>query len=40
MTAPGAKPVVHFNESEVLCRHSLKQVVKWSNAATMKDALA
>lgn len=38
--ASGAKPFVHFNESEVLCRHSLEQVVKWSNAVTMKDALA
>ena len=36
----GAKSVVHFNESEVLCRHGLEQVVKWSSARTVKDALA
>jgi Rieske 2Fe-2S family protein len=36
----GAKPFVYFNESEILCRHSLEQVIKWSAASTVKDALA
>jgi hypothetical protein len=35
----GAKPFVHFNESEILCRHGLEQVIKWSAATTVKDAL-
>ncbi|MBU9545966.1 Rieske 2Fe-2S domain-containing protein [Burkholderia multivorans] len=36
----GAKPFVYFNESELLCRHGLEQVVRWSSASTVKDALA
>lgn len=35
----GAKPFVHFNESEILCRHGLEQVVKWTAATAVKDAL-
>ncbi|MFJ4376222.1 aromatic ring-hydroxylating dioxygenase subunit alpha [Pseudomonas japonica] len=38
--ASGARPSVHFNESEILCRHGLEQVVKWSSASTVKDALS
>ncbi|MBN3822786.1 aromatic ring-hydroxylating dioxygenase subunit alpha [Burkholderia sp. Ac-20384] len=37
--ASGAKPVIYFNESEVLCRHGIEQVVKWSAAPTAKGAL-
>lgn len=36
----GAKPFVYFNESEILCRHGLEQVVKWSAATSARDALA
>jgi glycine betaine catabolism A len=36
----GAKSFVHFNESEILCRHGLEQVIKWSAATTVRDALA
>lgn len=36
----GAKPFIYFNESEILCRHGLEQVIKWSAATTARDALA
>lgn len=36
----GAKPFVYFNESEILCRHGLEQVIKWSSAETVADALS
>ncbi|MFB9123482.1 aromatic ring-hydroxylating dioxygenase subunit alpha [Paraburkholderia dipogonis] len=35
----GAKSFVVFNETEILCRHGLEQVVKWTAAATAKEAL-
>jgi glycine betaine catabolism A len=36
----GAKSFVMFNESEILCRHGLEQVIKWSAATNVRDALA
>ncbi|WP_322062680.1 aromatic ring-hydroxylating dioxygenase subunit alpha [Paraburkholderia sp. J63] len=36
----GARSFIHFNESEILCRHGLEQVVKWSAATSARDALA
>lgn len=36
----GAKSFVHLHESEILIRHSLEQVTKWTAAITAKDAIA
>ncbi|MGF6637404.1 aromatic ring-hydroxylating oxygenase subunit alpha [Paraburkholderia sp. MM6662-R1] len=36
----GAKPFIVFNESEILCRHGLEQVIKWTAATRVNDALA
>lgn len=36
----GAKSFVHLHEAEVLVRHSLEQVDKWTRAATVADALS
>lgn len=35
----GAKSFVYLHESEILVRHSLEQVDKWTKAATVADAL-
>jgi len=37
--ASGAKPVLMLQDGEFLIRHSLDQVVKWTSAATVRDAL-
>lgn len=36
----GARSFIHFHESEILCRHGLEQIVKWSAATSARDALA
>lgn len=35
----GAKAFVHLHDSEILIRHSLHQVMKWTKATTVADAL-
>jgi phenylpropionate dioxygenase-like ring-hydroxylating dioxygenase large terminal subunit len=36
----GAKSFLHLHDSEILIRHSLEQVVKWTAASSAADALA